>query len=154
MDFFVDAIRRSVEYRQKNNIKKKDILQLMIQLKNKGYIDDQENLDKDERDSPSSKIIIILSLFKINSNRNYISGFLTVEQIACQAYVFLIAGFETTSSSMQFLLYELAKNKNIQSKLRNEIKNALAKHGGIISYDAVCEVEYLGQIIDGNQGFY
>ena len=40
-----------VDYREKNNIKRNDVLQLLIQLKNKGYIDDAESVDKEMSES-------------------------------------------------------------------------------------------------------
>jgi len=50
---------------------------------------------------------------------------------------------------MQFALYELAKNPDVQHKARAEINQVLGKHNGEISYDSVSELEYLGRVIDG-----
>ena len=50
---------------------------------------------------------------------------------------------------MQFALYEMAMNPDMQEKLRAEIKNTLAKTNGEITYDAVFGMDYLGRFIDG-----
>jgi hypothetical protein len=73
----------------------------------------------------------------------------TMDVIAAQALVFFIAGFETSSSTMAFCLYELAVNPDIQDRLRAEIDTVLRKHGGAVSYDAVSEMEYLGKVVNG-----
>lgn len=59
-----------------------------------------------------------------------------------------MAGFETTSSTICFTLYELAINKELQNRLRNEIKEVLKKHGEI-SYNSLKEMEYLDMCIKG-----
>ncbi|CAG9833186.1 unnamed protein product [Diabrotica balteata] len=55
---------------------------------------------------------------------------------------FFIAGYETTSSAISFTLYELAKQPDIQEKLREEIKSVVKKHGDL-SYEAVHDMPFL-----------
>ncbi|XP_074032205.1 cytochrome P450 6k1 isoform X1 [Leptinotarsa decemlineata] len=50
------------------------------------------------------------------------------EKMAAQAITFFIAGFETTSATISFSLYELAKNPFIQKKVRDEITPILDAH--------------------------
>lgn len=38
--FFMNLVRQTVEYRENNNVSRKDFLELLIQLKNKGYVED------------------------------------------------------------------------------------------------------------------
>uniref|UniRef100_T1GMQ0 Cytochrome P450 n=1 Tax=Megaselia scalaris TaxID=36166 RepID=T1GMQ0_MEGSC len=69
------------------------------------------------------------------------------DMIVAQAAVFFTAGYETTSSTMSFALYELAQNQEIQKRLRNEIKEALIKSDGKITYELVHSLEYLGMVV-------
>jgi len=73
---------------------------------------------------------------------------LTVEQLAAQAFVFFVAGFETSSSNMSYALFELAKNQAVQEKLRLEISEVMAKHGEL-TYEAMLDMPYLDQTITG-----
>jgi len=73
----------------------------------------------------------------------------TMDVIAAQAFVFFVAGFETTSTTMTFCLYELARNPNIQERVRNEIDTVLERHGGNITYEAISEMEYLDKVVSG-----
>lgn len=68
--------------------------------------------------------------------------------LVSQALTFFIAGFETTSSTMGFALYEFAHNQDIQEKLRNEINVISEKYGGI-KYDSIKDMPYLDMCIKG-----
>ncbi|XP_055853966.1 cytochrome P450 6g1-like isoform X2 [Episyrphus balteatus] len=69
------------------------------------------------------------------------------DMLVAQAAVFFTAGFETTSSSMSFGLYELSKKPELQKRLRQEIKDALVKCNGKINYDMILEMEYLNMVL-------
>ncbi|XP_013100111.2 cytochrome P450 6a8 [Stomoxys calcitrans] len=79
-------------------------------------------------------------------NRNDTEG-LTLEQIAAQAFVFFLAGFETSSSTMGFALYELAIHQDMQTKVRQEINGVLKQYDGKLTYEGVKELKYLQQIL-------
>lgn len=49
-----------------------------------------------------------------------------------------VAGFETSSDTTMFILYELALNMDIQENVRKEILDALAETDGKITYELVC----------------
>lgn len=49
------------------------------------------------------------------------------EELRAQVFTFLLAGHETTSTSLSWTLYELAKKPEVQDKIRKEIKVLLKK---------------------------
>jgi cytochrome P450 family 6 len=69
--------------------------------------------------------------------------------LAAQVFLFFAAGFETSSTTMTFCLYELAINPDIQEVLRSEIDTVLEKHHGNISYEAIQEMTYLDKVVAG-----
>jgi cytochrome P450 family 6 len=69
------------------------------------------------------------------------------DKLVAQATQFFLAGFETTSSTISFALYELAINQDIQRKLREEIRDVLSKFDGEISYESLKEMEYLDMCV-------
>lgn len=64
-DFFLSSIKETVEYREKNDIKRNDFFSLLLQIKNHG---------------------------KINDDAGESLGKLTLEQLAAQAFLFFLAG--------------------------------------------------------------
>ena len=71
--------------------------------------------------------------------------------LAAQACVFFLAGFETSSTTMAFCMYEMAINPDIQEVLRNEIDTVLKKHDGNISYEAIQDMTYLDKVVAGKK---
>jgi cytochrome P450 family 6 len=66
-----------------------------------------------------------------------------------QAFSFLAAGFETSGTTLSYALYELALHPDIQSRLREEIKQVLDKHQGQLTYKGMNELSYLDMVIKG-----
>lgn len=125
-DFFIQLIKKNLEYREANNISRRDFLQLLIQLRNTGSIKLNDDWD--------AKVSQVKTM--------------TVNEMAAQAFTFYVAGFETSSTTMSFCLYELAKNKHILSKVQKEIDQILNRHDSEWNYDALQEMTYLENCID------
>ncbi|XP_061396405.1 probable cytochrome P450 6a13 [Musca vetustissima] len=125
-DFFMKAVKETVEYRLKNNIKRNDFMDMLIEMKQQrdNLIAEGKQVDEDD-----------------------MSGGLTLEQLAAQAMVFFLAGFDTSSTTISFCLYELALNPEVQEKLRQEIGEVLEKNNNELSYEVLKEMKYLDMVI-------
>ncbi|KOB56631.1 Cytochrome 9A20, partial [Operophtera brumata] len=71
------------------------------------------------------------------------------DDLIAQAILFFIAGFETVSSTMSFLLHELAMNPEVQERLVEEIRRNEAKNGGRFDYNSVQNMVYMDMIRKG-----
>lgn len=70
-------------------------------------------------------------------------------EVVAQAAQFFLAGYETTSSTITFALYEISQNKDLQSKLREEV-NAHIEDGDKFSYYTLKDnISYLHKVILG-----
>ncbi|KAJ3642932.1 hypothetical protein Zmor_025678 [Zophobas morio] len=86
--------------------------------------------------------------------KNKSSEGLSFEEIAAQCFVFFLAGFETSSTTMTFLLYELSRRPELQEKVRDEINTVLKNHDGIVTYEAIQEMKYMDQVINETLRMY
>lgn len=133
-DFMTTMVEKTMEYREKNNVVRKDFFQLLVQLRNTGSVqlDDQwETVISNDENGKT----------------------LTIKEVTAQAFVFFLAGFETSSTTLSYCLYELARNQKIQQRVLDEIDSVLQKHSGQITYDSINEMKYLECCIDGRYLF-
>lgn len=107
-NYFRNLIVSLSKYREENNLRRNDFLDLMLDIKRKDV--------------------------------NF-----TNEDIASHAIGLFADGFETSSSAMSFVFYELATNPEVLTKLREEIEEVLSK--GTLTYDSVQEMTYLDAVI-------
>ncbi|XP_055710224.1 probable cytochrome P450 28d1 [Phlebotomus papatasi] len=67
--------------------------------------------------------------------------------MVAHAITFFLNGFETSSIAISYTLYELAQNKQVQDKLRREIRETTDKHSEL-SYDVLSKMPYLDQVFN------
>lgn len=123
-NFFLTTLKETIKFREDNKIKRNDFLQLLIQLKNKGQVED-ENGDIIEE------------------------GTITLNEACAQAFVFFLGGSDTSATAMNFCLFELAVNLDIQEKLREEVMSTLNASGGKLDYEGMMSMKYMDMVING-----
>uniref|UniRef100_A0A914E074 Cytochrome P450 n=1 Tax=Acrobeloides nanus TaxID=290746 RepID=A0A914E074_9BILA len=67
-------------------------------------------------------------------------------EILAQSFVVLLAGYETTATTLHMIIYILAKLPEIQDRLRDEINNILEDREDI-GYDDITKFQYMNQVI-------
>ncbi|XP_060854428.1 probable cytochrome P450 6a14 [Rhopalosiphum padi] len=122
-EFYVSMFREVLEYRSRNNIIRNDVTQTLIKAR-KDLV-----LDNDGDDSTSKNKW-------------------TEMDIIGNAILMFVAGSETVSTLICFCLYELALNRNVQDRLREEIVMTKAKHGGQLNSDFLTDLRYINMVIE------
>ncbi|KAL9984592.1 hypothetical protein ACROYT_G006904 [Oculina patagonica] len=70
------------------------------------------------------------------------------DDIQAQALVFLLAGYDTSSTTLGFVCYHLAINTHVQDKLRDEIDRMWPGDEESPSYDVLHKMDYLDMVIN------
>lgn len=104
---------------------------------------------REEHNIKRNDFLGMLIELKNNKEDSEEDFYLEMEDIIAQAFVFFIGGFETSSSTMSFTLYELARNADIQEKARLNIQTVLEKHDGVLNYKSLNEMFYIKQVVLG-----
>lgn len=133
-----DVAKETIEYREKNNVIQRDLLQLLIQFRNTGIVNADDNIWDANLTSTTENDSIDGTLKS-----------LTLEQCAGQLALFYLAGFDTSASAISYCLFELAKQPELMKRLQSDIDAALIKHNGNITYDMIQEITLLDLCIQG-----
>jgi cytochrome P450 family 6 len=134
--FFSNIVKETIDQRERDQVRRKDFMQILLDLKEKGELECETDDSWEMVDDRKS-----------NNTTNGMG--LTFEDIAAQAFVFFFAGFETSSTAMTYGLHLLARYPEIQEKGRQEVKQVMKKYGGKLTFEGVTELRYIENIISG-----
>ncbi|XP_076865316.1 cytochrome P450 3A30-like [Brachyhypopomus gauderio] len=120
--FFYSSLRKIKEEHNMSDNRRVDFLQLMIQSQ---ISDTQADQAVDEHPSKG----------------------LTDHEILSQSFIFILGGYETTSTTLTYLLYNLVTNPDCMTKLV-ELIDEHFPHDAPMTYDALMKFEYLDMVIN------
>ncbi|XP_065207404.1 probable cytochrome P450 6a13 [Planococcus citri] len=125
--YFGDIVLKTIEQREKTNAKRNDLIDFLIAMKN-GQTSEKYNNVGNGRD------------FDLK---------ITDELLAAQGFIFFFAGYETSSTSLSYILLELSQkqNKHIQDKIRQEILDITSANSRL-TYDVLKQMPYTDMVID------
>ncbi|XP_073826614.1 cytochrome P450 6d3-like [Musca autumnalis] len=125
-----EIVKRTIEYREKHGVVRKDLLQLLLQIRNAGEISEDDNTNS-------------WHIENVAENQKSMS----IDTITANLMLFYIAGSETTSSTIAYTLYELSMYPEILQRVQTEVLECLAKHNltprDNLSYDLLQDLPYL-----------
>ncbi|XP_025894293.1 thromboxane-A synthase [Nothoprocta perdicaria] len=143
--FFIQIIKNAIVFRDQQDAaeRRRDFLQCLLDSRNAAASLGSECLKVMSPAAASSRHGLPL-VGKTSSEK--VQKMLTEDEIAGQAFLFLIAGYETTTSTLSFATYLLATNPECQEKVLREVDDFSAKHI-IPDYQNVQELPYLDMVI-------
>ena len=79
---------------------------------------------------------------------------LTDMEVIAQSFVFLIAGYETSSNTLGLTSYHIATHPDVQEKLQQEIDSVWTDEEQLPTYETVNELPYLDMVISETLRLY
>ncbi|NP_001341723.1 cytochrome P450 CYP9A17v2 [Helicoverpa armigera] len=137
--FFRNLVLDTMKNRELNHIIRPDMIHLLMEAK-KGKLTHEEIKSNDVTAG-------FATVEESAVGHKEITRVWTDEDLIAQAVLFFIAGFETVSSGMSFLLYELAVNPDVQERLAQEIKENDAKNGGKFDFNSIQNLQYMDMVV-------
>lgn len=142
-EFFKRVVMDVMNEREQNGISRPDVIQLMLQAR-KGQL--QVKADENDFDKEMSNFAAHEEM-DVSVKNDRMSHFSDMDWIA-QGFLFFGAGFNTTTSLLQNVLYDLACNPEIESELITEIDNVKSKLGSEpVNYETLHKMKFLDMVI-------
>ncbi|XP_053113565.1 thromboxane-A synthase isoform X2 [Hemicordylus capensis] len=143
--FFINAVKNTIALRnqQDPNKRRRDFLQLMLDARSSTSDIGMEHFDTVNQADvclQDSKTAANKTLLKKEQKK------LTDDELVGQAFLFLIAGYETTNSTLSFATYLLATNPECQEKLLREVDKFFTKHD-VPDFQNIHKLPYLDMVI-------
>ena len=126
----------TLRQRKQSKTKRNDLIDMMLDaVKGELEQDKEEEKEQFEKDA------------EIHHQAN---ARLDEEAIVATALVIMVAGYDTTGSTLSFACYELAKNIEVQEKLRDEISEIFCgkENEEDLSYEDIKKMKYMDQVLE------
>uniref|UniRef100_A0A3P8NUV6 Thromboxane-A synthase n=1 Tax=Astatotilapia calliptera TaxID=8154 RepID=A0A3P8NUV6_ASTCA len=157
--FFINSIHKIIKQREEQppEQRRRDFLQLMLDARTTEECVSLERFDtSNDTDEISDNNQQTQSSGKVQENdlphsqepsvRRPQKKMMTEDEIVGQAFIFLLAGYETSSSTLAFTCYLLALHPECQLKVQKEVDDFYTRHDSP-DYTNVQELKYLDMVI-------
>uniref|UniRef100_A0A915KA29 Cytochrome P450 n=1 Tax=Romanomermis culicivorax TaxID=13658 RepID=A0A915KA29_ROMCU len=135
MEFFKSQVLSIIELRRRTAEKSDDFLQLLIDA----HANDEANKD--------------YHVISGNKWKDVKKRALTEEEIVANCVLFFLAGFETTSLTVAWIVHLLSVHQDVQHKLFEEIDATIQKNEPL-TIDSISRLNYLEQILNETLRLY
>ncbi|KAI5652184.1 cytochrome p450 domain-containing protein [Phthorimaea operculella] len=137
-NFFRSIVLKTMEERERLKIHRPDMIHLLSEAR-KGKLQKEEKTP-DAGDGYGT-------VGEVSGAGKSVTREWSDDALVAQAVLFFVAGFESVSTTMSFLLYELALHPEVQDKLVEEIREVSAKHGGKVDFNVIQDLTYLDMCV-------
>ncbi|KAL1139502.1 hypothetical protein AAG570_006485 [Ranatra chinensis] len=115
--YFGDIIAHAIKARKENDIRRSDILQLLLDIREKGTVEPTRSATAVDPDD---------EYLAMGGNReNKESSEFNDDSVAAHAYTFLTAGLDTSTLALCFCIMQLSLHQDVQEKARDEVRKVL-----------------------------
>ena len=138
--FFYKVLKTTLDHRRETKTRRNDLVDMMVDAIKGDINHNDEEGEQFEKDA------------KLNYKGS--KSFDEVDIVAT-ALVLLVAGYDTTGTTLAYALYELAKNPEIQDRLQSEIDEVTNGDAEkTITYEDLQNMTYLDQVISETLRFH
>uniref|UniRef100_A0A3P9CKX7 Thromboxane-A synthase n=1 Tax=Maylandia zebra TaxID=106582 RepID=A0A3P9CKX7_9CICH len=153
--FFINSIHKIIKQREEQPPERRDFLQLIldarateecVSLEHFDTSNDAHETDVRNQQTQSSGTVQENGSQQEPSVRCPQKKMMTEDEIVGQAFVFLLAGYETSSNTLAFTCYLLALHPECQLRVQKEVDDFYTRHDSP-DYTNVQELKYLDMVI-------
>ncbi|KAF7667399.1 hypothetical protein LDENG_00063490 [Lucifuga dentata] len=155
--FFINSIQKIIKQReeQRHEQRRRDFLQLMLDARSSNECASLEHFDMMNQANELNHRRTHQSASEQDggshhpqepSVRQPQKRVMTEDEIVGQAFVFLLAGYETSSNTLSFTCYLLAIHPECQRKVQEEVDDFFSRHASP-DYTNVQQLKYLDMVI-------
>ncbi|XP_053679513.1 probable cytochrome P450 9f2 [Anopheles nili] len=141
--YFTEIIRDTVRTRDAHGIVRPDMVNLLMQARKGALKQQRETEDREE-----VKGFATVEESEVGRQQPSKGIPMTELEMVAQCLIFFLAGFDTVSTCLTFLAYELTVNREVQDRLYEEIRaTSESLGGGPLTYDAVQGMQYMDMVV-------
>lgn len=141
--FFKSMVLDTMAYREKNNIFRPDMINILMQVQTGSLQQQQQQKSVEDKESDGFATVEESNVGKVIVRRQW-----SEDEIVAQCFLFFVAGFDTSSTLLAFAAYELALHPDIQEKLFEEVSMVNKQNAGQkLQYDVLQKMKYLDMVI-------
>lgn len=142
--FFETMVVETMETRKRENITRPDVVDMLMQLRKGGRIAEDTRADAATTDGLATATDGEMTSASLDTSRT-----LTDRQIVAQCFLFFAAGFDTVSTTLSTMAYELATNPDVQRRVHAECAETRSRlaAGNDLPYDELQRMQYLDQVV-------
>lgn len=141
-EFFDGALTDTIKERERRNIVRNDMIDILLEAK-KGNLKHEESHQEEKLSNVGFATVEESDIGKHTVKRTW-----TDDDLMAQCFIFFFAGFETVSTVMTFMAYELILNSDVQTKLQREIDETDKKlNGNPLTYEEVQSMKYMDMVV-------
>lgn len=138
--FFSSMVLDTMKIRTEKNIVRTDMINTLMHVRN-GTLKHHH----DEKNVPEDGFATVQ---ESDIGQKQVKREWTDDEIVAQCFIFFAAGFDTVSTLLQFMSYELAINPDIQAKLYDEVRDIREQlKGAQLNYDTLSKMKYMDQVV-------